>query len=46
MIMTYAGIADTAARKNESIVSPFVLAGGYTGVWFGFAVLAALARSS
>ncbi len=44
MIMTYAGIADTAARKNESIVSPFVLAGGYTAVWFGFAVLAALAQ--
>ena len=44
MIMTYAGIADTAARKNESIVSPFVLAGGYTAVWFAFAVLAALAQ--
>ena len=44
MIMTYAGIADTAAGKNESIVSPFVLAGGYTAVWFGFAVLAALAQ--
>src|SRR6185295_11662127 len=35
MIMTYAGIADTAACKNESIVSPFVLAGGYfSGVIF------------
>ena len=44
MIMTYAGIADTAARKNESIVSPFVLAGGYTAVWLAFAVLAALAQ--
>ena len=32
MIMTYAGIADTAACKNESIVSPFMLAGGYTAV--------------
>lgn len=44
MIMTYAGIADTAACKNESIVSPFMLAGGYTAVWFAFAVLAALAQ--
>ena len=42
MIMTYAGIADTAARKNEPIVSPFVLAGGYMAVWFTFSVIAAL----
>ena len=42
MIMTYAGIADTAARKNENIVSPFALAAGYTTVWLIFAVLAAL----
>jgi len=42
MIMTYAGIADTAARKNESIVSPFVLAAGYAVVWFAFAFIAAL----
>jgi predicted metal-binding membrane protein len=40
MIMTYAGIADTAARKGERIVSPFVLAAGYTVVWLGFAVAA------
>ena len=38
MIMTYADIADTAARKDERIVSPFVLAAGYTAVWLGFAV--------
>ncbi|MGB6350781.1 MAG: DUF2182 domain-containing protein [Pseudolabrys sp.] len=44
MIMTYAGIADTAARKNERIVSPFVLAGGYMAVWFTFSVFAALAQ--
>jgi predicted metal-binding membrane protein len=44
MIMTYAGIADTAARKNETIVSPFVLAAGYTVVWFVFAVVAAIAQ--
>jgi predicted metal-binding membrane protein len=40
MIMTYAGIADTAAHKGERIVSPFVLAAGYTVVWLGFAVVA------
>jgi len=45
MIMTYAGIADTAARKNESIVSPFALAAGYTAVWLVFAVLAALIQT-
>ena len=38
MILTYAEIADTAARKGERIVSPFVLAAGYTAVWLGFAV--------
>src|SRR4029077_1561828 len=42
MIMTYAGIADTAACKNERIVSPFVLAIGYAAVWFSFSVIAAL----
>jgi predicted metal-binding membrane protein len=42
MILTYAEIADTAARKGEHVVSPFVLAGGYTLVWFGFATLATL----
>jgi predicted metal-binding membrane protein len=40
MILTYAGIADTAARKGERIISPLVLAGGYVGVWLGFALLA------
>ncbi len=44
MIFTYAEIADTAARKREPIVSPFVLAGGYAAVWLGFAVAAALAQ--
>ena len=38
MILTYAEIADTAARKGERIVSPFVLAAGYIAVWLGFAV--------
>src|SRR5262249_1953821 len=45
MIMTYAGIADTAARKNENIVSPFALVAGYTAVWSMFAVLAALIQA-
>jgi predicted metal-binding membrane protein len=42
MVLTYAGIADTAAKKGERIVSPFVIAAGYTLVWFGFAVLATI----
>ncbi len=44
MIFTYAEIADTAAGKGEPIVSPFVLAAGYTVVWLGFAALATLAQ--
>jgi predicted metal-binding membrane protein len=44
MILTYAEIADTAARKGERIVSPFALAGGYTLVWLGFAAIATLAQ--
>jgi predicted metal-binding membrane protein len=44
MILTYAEIADTAAGKREPIVTPFVLAAGYTVVWFGFAVGATLAQ--
>ena len=44
MILTYAEIADTAARKHERIVSPFVLAAGYTVVWLGFSAAATLAQ--
>ena len=44
MILTYAEIADTAARKGERIVSPFVLAGGYALIWLGFAAVATLAQ--
>ncbi len=44
MILTYAEIADTAAGKNETVVSPFALAAGYTAVWLGFSVVAALAQ--
>ncbi len=41
MILTYAEIADTAARKGERAVSPFALALGYAAIWIGFALLAA-----
>jgi predicted metal-binding membrane protein len=49
MIVTYAQIADTAARKGEPAVSPLILAGGYIALWLGFALgatalQAALAR--
>ena len=44
MILTYAEIADTAARKAERIVSPFVLTAGYVTVWFGFSIMAALTQ--
>ncbi len=44
MIMTYAEIADTAARKGERIVSPFVIAAGYSVVWLGFSAIAAFAQ--
>jgi predicted metal-binding membrane protein len=46
MVLTYAEIADTAARKSEPIVSPFVLTGGYVAVWLGFAFVAAFAQSA
>jgi predicted metal-binding membrane protein len=44
MILTYAQIADTAARKGERIVSPFMIAAGYSVVWLGFALAATLAQ--
>jgi predicted metal-binding membrane protein len=44
MILTYAEIADTAARKGERIVSPFAIAAGYTVIWLGFAAIATLAQ--
>ncbi len=40
MVLTYAEIADTAARKGEAVVSPLVLTAGYVAVWFGFALAA------
>lgn len=42
MILTYAEIAETAARKGERIVSPFALASGYAAVWLVFALAAAM----
>lgn len=44
MILTYAEIADTAARKGERIVSPLVLAAGYMSVWLVFAAAATAAQ--
>ena len=41
MILTYAEIGETAARKGERIVSPAVLVGGYALPWLGFAGAAA-----
>ena len=40
MILTYAEIADTAARQREPVASPLVLTAGYVAVWLGFAVAA------
>ena len=45
MIFTYAEIADTAARKGERVVSPFILTVGYAAVWLGFALLATLLQA-
>jgi predicted metal-binding membrane protein len=43
MVMTYAEIAETAARKGEVVASPLVLIAGYVTVWLGAALaLAAL----
>jgi len=42
MILTYAEIAETAARKGRQIVSPFALVAGYSGVWLIFSVVAAM----
>jgi predicted metal-binding membrane protein len=40
MMLTYAEIADTAARKQDAAASPLLLAAGYLVVWLGFAVVA------
>jgi len=46
MIVTYAQIADTAARKGEPAVSPLVLTAGYVSVWLGFATLATVLQAA
>lgn len=43
-ILTYAEIADTAARKRINVVSPMVIVAGYVAVWLGFALLASAAQ--
>jgi predicted metal-binding membrane protein len=45
MILTYAEIAETAARKGERIVSPLVLTAGYATIWLGFALVATLLQT-
>jgi predicted metal-binding membrane protein len=40
MIVTYAEIADTAARQGKRVVSPLTLTAGYITVWLGFAAAA------
>jgi predicted metal-binding membrane protein len=40
MILTYAEIADTAARKGKPVVSPLVIASGFMTVWLLFAATA------
>jgi len=46
MILTYAEIADTAAQKRETVVSPLILTAGYVAVWLGFALFATLLQWS
>jgi predicted metal-binding membrane protein len=41
MILTYAEIAGTAARKGEPAAAPLWLIAGYVGVWLGVAALLA-----
>jgi predicted metal-binding membrane protein len=44
MILTYSEIAETASRKGDRLVSPYVLIAGYLAIWFGFAGSATLAQ--
>jgi len=41
MILTYAEIAETAARKGERVASPLILTAGYVAVWLATAVVLA-----
>jgi predicted metal-binding membrane protein len=45
MILTYAEIADTAARKRERVVSPLILAAGYLAIWLAFACAATVLQT-
>jgi len=44
MILTYSEIADTALRKGEPVISPFVIAAGFMVVWCCFAIAAAVTQ--
>src|SRR5262245_29592810 len=44
MILTYAEIAETAARKGERVVSPLVIAAGYASVWILFSIALSVAQ--
>jgi len=41
MILTYADLAEAAARRGERAASPLLLTAGYVGVWVAVAVVAA-----
>jgi predicted metal-binding membrane protein len=45
-ILTYAEIADTAARKQIEVVSPVFIVAGYVAVWLGFALFASVVQLS
>jgi predicted metal-binding membrane protein len=46
MIVTYAQLADTAARQREPAVSPVILTAGYATVWLGFALAATVLQAA
>ena len=46
MIVTYAQLADTAARQHEPAVSPVILTAGYVTVWLGFALAATVLQAA
>lgn len=45
MLSTYMDIAGAAREKDINIVSPYVLAAGYTSIWIGFSIAAAAFQS-
>jgi len=46
MLVTYAEIADAAAKKGLATVSLLILVGGYLTIWIVFALLAAISEAS